>query len=115
MLQEAHIRTEKVHCLECLAHLWPGVHAADAANMDVARHEADAHFSRFGDLLQALNKGRALAQVRLCIPVVYDVIQQLCMPKSAGAALTFEKASKMLCWQKSREKVEYSPRCGMAI
>lgn len=96
MLQGTHTITEKVHCPECLAHLWPGIHAANAANMDIARHEADAHFSRFGDLLQALHKGCAFAQVRLCIPVVYDVIQQLRMPKSAGVALTVETASKML-------------------
>ena len=114
-MQETHTITEKVHCLECLAHLWPGIHAADAANMDIARHEANANFSRFGDLVQALHKGRALAQVRLCIPVVYDDIQQLFMHKPAGAALTVEIASKMLPQQKSREMVKCSPRCGMAI
>ena len=67
-------------------HLWPGIQAADASDVHVPGHEADARPARLGHLLQALHKGGALAQVRPGVPVVDDVIQQIRMPKPEQAA-----------------------------
>ena len=67
-------------------HLWPGVQAADASDVHVPGHEADARPARLGHLLQALHEGGALAQVRLGVPVVDDVIQQIRVPKPEQAA-----------------------------
>ena len=67
-------------------HLWPGIQAADASNMHVPGHEADARPARLGHLLQALHKGGALAQVRPGVPVVDDVVQQIRMPEPEQAA-----------------------------
>ncbi len=62
--------------------------------MDIAGHKAHARLAGLGHLLQALHEGRPLAQVRPGVPVVYDVVQQLRMPKPVKRSARDSGASR---------------------
>lgn len=53
--------------------------------MNISAYEANSGLPLPGHLLQALQEHRALAQMRIGVPVVYYVIEKLCVPKPADA------------------------------
>ena len=62
----------RAHAAACLG---PRVQAADSADVHVAGDEADAQAARARQVLQPLDEGLALLQVRGRVPVVQRVIQ----------------------------------------
>ena len=60
-------------------HLGAAVEAANACAVDIARDEADARLAGLGHGLQPLHKESALSQMRIRIPVVHYVVQQIRM------------------------------------
>lgn len=63
--------------------------------MDVAGDKADTRLACLGHRLKALHESRALAAMRFGVPVVYDVVQQLRVPKPDRAAPAVCPAAKI--------------------
>lgn len=73
-------------CNLSFSHLWSAVDPPSAAAVHVSGEEGDAHFRFRGVVLQALDQGLSLVLVATRIPVVHNIIQQLCMAKPAGTS-----------------------------